>query len=67
MPRSSYDPLQRLRKGDLVRRIRTLEHELEADRQRWAALAHDEQAFRARILRLETEIILLQVERSDSG
>src|SRR5216684_2289958 len=29
-PRSSYDPLQRLDKRDLVQRVRTLEHELEA-------------------------------------
>jgi hypothetical protein len=28
IPRSSYDPLQRLEKRDLVHRIRTLEHEL---------------------------------------
>ncbi len=32
-PRSSYDPLQRLDKRDLVRRVRTLEQELETERQ----------------------------------
>jgi hypothetical protein len=63
-PRSSYDPLQRLDKRDLVRRIRTLEQELEAERQRRGALAYDQQALRARILRLETEIILLQAEQT---
>jgi hypothetical protein len=31
-PHASYDPLQRLDKRDLVRRIRTLEQELEAER-----------------------------------
>jgi hypothetical protein len=66
IPRSSYDALQRFGKRDLVRRIRTLEQELEADRQRGAALAYDQQALRARILRLETEIILLQFERCQS-
>ncbi len=64
-PRSSYDPLQRLDKRDLVRRIRTLEQELETERRQRGVLAFDQQAVRARILRLETEIILLQVERSD--
>ena len=63
-PRASYDPLQRLDKRDLVRRIRALGQELEAERQRRGALAYDQQALRARLLRLETEIILLQAERS---
>lgn len=63
-PRSSYDPLQRLDKRDLVRRIRTLEQQLESEQQSRGALAYDQQAMRARILRLETEIILLQAERS---
>ena len=63
-PRASYDPLQRLDKRDLARRIRALGQELEAERQRRGALAYDQQALRARLLRLETEIILLQAERS---
>jgi hypothetical protein len=46
-----------------VRRIRTLEEELETERQRRAALAYDQQALRARLLRLETEIILLNAEQ----
>jgi hypothetical protein len=65
-PRSSYDPLQRLDKRDLVRRIRALEEELENERQRRGALACDQQALRAKILRLETEIILVEVGRSHS-
>jgi len=63
-PHASYDPLQRQDKRDLVGRIRTLEQELEAERQRRGALADDQQALRARLLRLETEIILLQAEES---
>jgi len=63
-PRSAYDPLQGLDKRDLVGRIRTLEQELATERQRRGALAYDQQALRARLLRLETEIILLQAERS---
>jgi hypothetical protein len=65
-PRSSYDPLQRLDKRDLVRRIRMVEQELEAERQRRGALAYDQQAQRAKMLRLETEIILLRAERSQA-
>ena len=61
-PHASYDPLQRLDKRDLVRRIRTLEQELETERQRRGALAYDQQALRAKLLRLETEIILRQAE-----
>jgi hypothetical protein len=60
--RSSYDPLQRLEKKELVQRIRSLEMELEIERQRRGALAYDEQVVLAKMLRLETEIILLQVE-----
>ena len=63
-PRSSYDPLQRIDKRDLVRRIRTLECELETERKRRNVLAYDEQVLLAKILRLETEIILLQAEGS---
>jgi hypothetical protein len=63
-PRSSYDPLQRLDKRDLVRRIRMVEQELEVERKGRGALAYDQQAVRAKMLRLETEIILLRTERS---
>lgn len=65
-PRASSDPLQRLDKRHLVRRIRTLEQELETERQLRGALAYDQQALRARLLRLETEIVLLQAEQSPS-
>ncbi len=64
-PHASYDPLQRLDKRDLVGRIRMLEQELETERQQRGALAYDQQALRARLLRLETEIILLKAEESD--
>jgi hypothetical protein len=66
-PRSSYDPLQRLDKRDLVRRIGTLEQELKGERQHRGALADDQQALRARILRLETEIVLLRAEQTPSN
>jgi multidrug resistance efflux pump len=59
-----YDPLLRLDKRDLVLRIRTLERELETERKRRGALAYDQQAVLAKILRLETELILLQPETS---
>lgn len=63
-PRASYDPLQRLDKHDLVRRIRMLEQDLATERQQRGVLAYDQQALRTRILRLETEIILLQAAGS---
>jgi hypothetical protein len=63
-PRSSYDPLQGLDKRDLVGRIRTLEHDLATERQQRGALAYDQQTLLARIVRLETDIILLQAEGS---
>ena len=59
---SAYDPLQRLDKRDLVRRVRALEAELQTERQMRGALAYDQQALRARLLRLETEIVLLHAE-----
>jgi hypothetical protein len=62
--RASYDPLQRLDKRDLVQRIRTPEEELESERQRRGALANDQQTLLAQILRLDTEIVLMQAERS---
>ena len=63
-PRASYDPLQRLDKKELVRRIRALEQEVEAERKQRGALAYDQQALRAKLLRLETEIILLHADGS---
>ena len=38
--------------------------ELDAERQRRSALAYDRQALLATMIRLETEIFLLQAERS---
>jgi hypothetical protein len=47
--RGSYDPLQRLNKRQqLVQRIRALEHDLETERQRRAAVACDKQQLRGR-------------------
>ena len=66
-PRSSYDQLLRLDKQNLVQRIRTLERELDAERRQRSALAYDEQALRAKLLRVETEIVLIQAERSPPG
>ncbi len=63
-PRSSYDPLQRFDKKELVQRIRSVEVELAAERLRRSALAYDQQALLAKMIRLETEIILLQAEKS---
>ena len=62
--RSSYDPLQRLDKRDLVQRIRILERELDTERRQRGALAYDQQAIYAQLLRLQAEIILLQAENS---
>jgi hypothetical protein len=62
--RSSYDPLQRLDKKELVQRIRSVEVELDVERQRRSALAYDQQALLARLIRLGTEIILLRAEAS---
>jgi hypothetical protein len=63
-PRSSYDPLQRFDKKEHVQRIRSVEVELDAERQRRSELAYDQQALLAKMIRLETEIILLQAEKS---
>lgn len=63
-PRSSYDPLQRFDKKELVHRIRSVETDLAAERQKRSALAYDQQALLAKMIRLETEIILLQAEKS---
>jgi hypothetical protein len=62
--RAPYDLLQRLEKRDLVRRVRALEMELNAERNARAHHAYDEQALLAKILRLETEMILI---RADAG
>ena len=63
-PRSSYDQLQRLDKRDLIGRIRTLEKELANERQQRGALAYDQQTLLTKIVRLETEIVLLRAEGS---
>jgi hypothetical protein len=63
-PRSAYDPLQRLDKKVLIQRIRSVEAELETEREKRTALAYDQQALLAKMIRLETEIVLLQAERS---
>jgi hypothetical protein len=65
-PRSSYDPLQRFDKKELVQRIRSVEAELDAERHKRSALPYDQQALLAKMIRLETEIILLQAEKSHS-
>jgi hypothetical protein len=62
-PRSAYDPLQRLDKKVLIQRIRSVEMDLDAERQKRAALAYDQQALLAKMIRLETEIVLLKAER----
>jgi hypothetical protein len=46
----------------LVRRIRNLERDLDTERRQRGALAYDQQALRAKLLRLETEVILLKPE-----
>ena len=43
-----------------------MEVELENERQKRSALAYDQQALLAKMIRLETEIILLQAEKSHS-
>jgi len=65
-PRSSYDPLQRLDKRDLVLRIRNLERELDTERHHRGALAYDQQVALSKVLRLETELLLMSAERSHS-
>jgi len=62
-PRSSYDPLQRFDKKELIQRIRSLETDLDVERRRRSALAYDQQALLAKMIRLETEIVLLKAER----
>jgi len=64
-PRSSYDPLQRFDKKELIQRIRSLETDLDLERSRRGALAYDQQALLAKMIRLETELVLLKAERSE--
>ena len=59
-PRSSYDQLQRFDKKELIKRIRSLETDLDAERRRRGALAYDQQALLAKMIRLESEIVLLK-------
>lgn len=63
-PHAAYDPLQRFDKKELIQRIRSLETDVEVERQRRAALAYDQQVLLAKMIRLETEIVLLKAERS---
>jgi hypothetical protein len=63
-PRSSYDPLEGLGKRAPVLRVRALERALESEIQLRTTLAYNQQVLRSRILRLETELVLLRAERS---
>jgi hypothetical protein len=65
--RAAYDPLESRSKKELVRRIRSLEVTLEAERQRHASLAYDKQALLARLLRTETDNVLLRAEQTQNG
>jgi hypothetical protein len=47
-----------------VQRIRGLEQELHAEREGRSTIAYDQQVLLGKILRLETEIVLLQADRS---
>jgi hypothetical protein len=47
-----------------VQRIRSVEVELVAERQRCSTLAYDQQRLLAKMIRLETEIVLVQAEKS---
>jgi hypothetical protein len=64
---AAYDPLESRSKKELVRRVRSLEVALEAERQRQAAVAYDKQALLARLLRLETDNVLLRAEQTQVG
>jgi hypothetical protein len=64
VPRAAYDPLESRGKKELVRRVRSLELELEAVRRRHAALAYDKQALLARLLRAEADNALLRAEQT---
>jgi hypothetical protein len=67
IPRAKYDPLESRSKKELVRRVRSLERELETERQRLASLAYDKQALLAQFLRTETDNVLLRAEQAQSG
>jgi hypothetical protein len=67
VPRARYDPLQSRSKKELVRRIRSLEVTLEAERQRHAALAYDKQTLMARLLQTETDNVMLRAEQTQNG
>ena len=67
MPRATYDPLESRSKNELVRRVRSLERELETERQRLAPLAYDKQALLAQFLRTETDNLLFRAEKAQSG
>jgi hypothetical protein len=64
VPRAAYDPLESRSKKELVRRVRSLELEIETERQRHAALAYDKQALLARFLRTEADNALLRAEQT---
>ena len=64
VPRAAYDPLESRSKKELVRRVRSLELELEAERRRHAALAYDKQALLARLLRAEADNAPLRAEQT---
>jgi hypothetical protein len=67
VPRAACDPLESRSKKELVRGIRSLEVAFEAERQRHAALAYDKQALLARLLRTETDNVLLRAEQTHNG
>jgi len=67
IPRAKYDPLESRSKKELVRRVRSLERELETERQRLASLAYDKQALLAQFLRTETDNLLFRAEQAQSG
>ena len=46
-----------------IQRIRSLETDLDVERRRRSALAYDQQALLAKMIRFETEIVLLKAER----
>jgi len=64
--RALYDPLEGYDKRALVKRIRLLEADHEAERVGRQTLAFDRQVLLRRILELETQVILLQAERTNS-
>jgi hypothetical protein len=65
-PSATYDALESRSKKELVRRVRSLEVALEAERQLRAGLAYDKQVFLARLLRTETDNALLLAEQTQT-